>query len=605
MGNTLVTDSTRHAEGNAWTWSNDTLYHPFAEGRLSHAYFVGSIEHAILGMLPDVSGDLTEYASNHGSLMALYRDHEVPGIEGCRADVMVEMYDKDCIVGEAKASREDLCNRSHTNTQIQSYMSYLYKRHEDNPDIRCTLIIGVPFHLSSEARRIFNDNLRRLTRSDPDGFGASSPRSWLGFKVSTEIDGKDIPPLEGTLSEEELLGERSYGQYPLNGKCYKCVHGYMKIDALTLDPGNVRFDEHGREPTPDECLKKLLDEDDVKSNGMNTAIDRKRSFIDDRTINEELEVFVKESNGSRINLVVDGNSRLANCRDIVSRAHSAPGYEVVPVRMFSESSGITEEMIKDIKEHEQHKTILPHDKARIAINILEMLEAGGSYDDVRRRYIDLRSKDDGTIQSYADAVKALLKAGCDPEYMTMAYNPVWAIIVAERASCGTCRFKGFDMERIVERLVKETEDGGGFGDRYSNLSHAIATRRKTIKQQGQIRRWIEGEYDNDDEFGRDWKENGRRDHTIKPENLRKTLERMSKEAEGVRQCIKSLDSRPKGLHGRGGLTESAMHDIYNMSDWIISPLRDVRFIIKEARAAMENGDETGKSRKGDRHAAGA
>lgn len=580
-------------DGVTWKWSNDHTYHSYADGGLNHDYFVGAIEHLITNELPDVSDDLEAYAEGHGNLIAMYKDMRVPGIEDHRPDIMVEKFGEACFIGEAKGSKDDLCDRNHTNPQMDSYISYLYNQHEEmkhsKPSMRFAIIMGVPFCLSSEARRVFRSSVMRLSQADPEGFGMSNPEEWLEILIATELDGKDIPDPSRGFDDGDPLTENFPSRYTFDHKTYRCSLGYMDINSLTLDPHNVRFKDDREDPDQKECMRRLLTEGDVTSDKLNMALERKRTIIDDGNIHEPLDVFIHDVNGVTQNLVVEGNSRLANCKDIVERANSAPSYRIVPVRKFFEHDGITEEMMDDIKEHEQNKVVLPHDNARIAIDIADMLDSGKTCDDVRRRYSHLTKKTDGEITEYADAIHRARVAGCDPDYITSAYSPVWSVIVAVRNCRNTCNFKGFDMDIIVRRLVKEVQDGGKFGTRYSNLISAIGSKRKNQKQETQLRRWVQGEYESDEEFGEEWRKNGRYDKSeMKSSAVRGNLESILSTLIRADECIRTLYRRPgNGMRGRGGYNESSIEDLSRLGGDISALGGNIKSL---ADATLRDGD---------------
>lgn len=415
---------------------------------------------------------------------------------------------------EAKAKESDLSSQ-HTRDQICDYIVYLAESERENGK---HLIVSVPYQYDAIARSVVdkarkdaaNVLLQRgVLRKDEIG----NTLAEISVNITTEIDGKKIPVPDGW--ENVIALSTSDDVVCSNGRTYPVQIATVSIADLVYDNRNNRIvDTAGREWRQDDIQARLLDDANVEIKNRLKAFARRADIIGARCIKEQLDV-LRTSDGLLV--VIDGNSRLAFCRDITARSASAPGYDKVRVKIYDVADGVSASDINYIKNDKQHLTVLPHETvqdARVIYRKVDALiadEKCPKEEAVRRVVAWMKGVyGERIVEMSYNTIKMLIVYGIDDKTIDKIYYAA-SFIADLSPSCfsKSMRGKGITRENVVKRLTKiaagmeKNEIKGTYLSR-SVFDKTIGTAIKPIRKSDAViellSAWCKGAYDDPDEF---------------------------------------------------------------------------------------------------------
>ena len=308
--------------------------------------------------------------------------------------------DNTLILGEAKGTNSDLNKKDEKNKEQLHFISQILNMIKwIDENIKqgkqdAYILIGIPFILSSNARKlIYNSEIRRDILDDDfnplkngaEWFDTGNDDKFMHYITKNgnlikigfcyEITDKIIPAPYGYFSvnnHSEMMNDH-LTSITCNAKTYPVIDKWIDTndDKLRFDSENTRFYNIKTDGNPisysqEESFARLiseLDNDDKQNNHIQMT--RKNAFINDMTINEPLLCY-KDANDNII--VIDGNSRLANAREILKHAEKAAGYEYIHVNILQNVSRKEAEQMKDSA---QHQPIVQHSKIHTALKLYE------------------------------------------------------------------------------------------------------------------------------------------------------------------------------------------------------------------------------------------
>lgn len=238
----------------------------------------------------------------------------------------------------------------------------------------------MPFFLSSVARQILRKSLANgkwngwtysewFDESD-DHMMHIRPENGegeikMGFVY--EIDGKVIKNIKtekpGNVVEEAIYND---------GKEYKVRRHTLDIneskDKIKYALDNARYAGDSKQYDQKTAESELLGEFDNSEDGVD-ALTRKRAFLSGQCIQQPLFAYVDDHDDY---VVYDGNSRLANAREILRHSKKADGYAINTLIVLPK--GISQLELSYIKADAQQPAILKHSKSQRAIEIYRMAD---------------------------------------------------------------------------------------------------------------------------------------------------------------------------------------------------------------------------------------
>lgn len=376
--------------------------------------------------------------------------------------------DNTLILGEAKATDEDLNDKDKNNKeqnhfiiQMNNMITYIDENIKQGQS--AYILIGIPFVLSSTARKlIYNSDIRSSIMNDDfkpynnlfsnvnntnnvEWFDTGDDSKFMHYITNSgilikigfcyEFTDKYIPAPENFNS---TIMQTRKDSKTCNGKVYSYIDEWIRTDdnRLKFDPINTRFyniniTTGGVIPYSQEVsfarLISELDNDDKQTTHIQMT--RKNAFINDLAINEPL-LCNEDENGNII--VIDGNSRLANAREILKHAKAAPGYEYIRVHILQ---NVDHDEVEQMKDSAQHLPIVQHSKTNTAVRLYN--ESVNNFQQAMNDFtpgkygissIDVFEKSFYTMKAIADYIKKNnINDKPFTHYANKYYYPVYAI----------------------------------------------------------------------------------------------------------------------------------------------------------------------------------
>lgn len=375
------------------------------------------------------------------------------------------------ILGEAKATDKDLNDKdkndkeqNHFIIQLINMITYIDENIKQGQS--AYILIGIPYILSSTARKlIYNskirtdildddfkplnnnlfsnvnntDNAEWFDTGDDSKFMHYITNSGILIKIGFcyEFTDKYIQAPENFNS---TIMQTRKDSKTCNGKVYSYIDKWIRTDdsRLKFDPINTRFYNinittggvisYSQEVSFARLISEL-DNDDKQT--IHIQMTRKNAFINDLAINEPL-LCNEDENGNII--VIDGNSRLANAREILKHAKAAPGYEYIRVHILQ---NVDHDEVEQMKDSAQHLPIVQHSKTNTAVRLYN--ESVNNFQQAMNDFtpgkygissIDVFEKSFYTMKAIADYIKKNNINTNNKQltyYANKYYYPVYAI----------------------------------------------------------------------------------------------------------------------------------------------------------------------------------
>ena len=527
-----------------------TKYVPYIDddARLEHIDFVELAVEAIERMLDTNSIDT--YVKQHGNAASIRIDVDGQGQKTRTAssdscpDVVFDHVDLVHVIGEAKATLKDL-QSAHAAIQLRNYVRKLATI-DDESKLRY-LILSVPYQFAGTAKKIADNSLSKVMRDLNDDEVTAVPE----VRIVTEIDGKDIDTPDGWDVTLDAYAQPHSSVVSSGGKVYPVTGALMDINDLAFDDRNIRLlGIDGISLNTCDIKERLLDDANIEFKNVDKARARRSDIIGSRCIKSALDV-LHDASGAYV--VIDGNSRLAFCRDITERAASADSYRKVPVRIYDAANGIDADDINYIKNDRQHSTVLPHDTIRDAYTIYAKIDEllakkSASIDNAVRmmvKYYKGIYSDNIVRQSY-ETIKMLKENGVTND--AVIRNLYYAACLLSPASLPQSSFnramasRGVSRESVLEHLVElanrldDDQVKGSFLTKqyFEPVARAIKPVKKSQPVVDVIAKLVAGAYD--DEPSRFVS-----DIDTAKNDARKTKDVIEKKLTSIESAIKSLN----------------------------------------------------------------
>lgn len=384
-------------------------------------------------------------------------------------------------IGEAKANIDDVNAKNkhndmnHLESQCRDYLAYLMK----SSKIDKRLIISCPFETSSVVRQHVNAALD------------ACPHDGIVVEYVYEFIGQVINSPSG-LNRNPVNQVAGHGQEQVFNRMEHYDIMYIDVDSLKYDESNTRFfGNRANILSQSGCEEILLSESYAKYASQKAKTDnliRKREFKQYGAINRPLKVNHVSADDSLI--VIDGNSRLANARDILTHCKSAEGYRILECHVFHDLPEIDSDYLK---EHEQHQAISQHGKEQIALKMYEYHKQGFNDDDIAVIFSSQTYKKE-MIPIFIKSVEACIRAG-------FTYQEI---------GNGTCYGTAYDVisnyrnkkltktkEEIADYVLKHPEFNMDNAKLLYNLMKAV---NAGVNQNKALNNFINGEYSTPDEL---------------------------------------------------------------------------------------------------------
>lgn len=381
-------------------------------------------------------------------------------------------------IGEAKANLKDVnkhnANGYHLETQLVDYLTFM--SHQNKKDKR--IIVSCPFDASSIVMQHIDSafNECRENNIKLDGI-----KTELVYQTVDSI----IKPPENfeSMVPGTVIG---HGSEMIFGRMVP----YDIVCMSTMDPDllynafNTRLFGFSSELTQDDCHHNLLSESYAAnaSNGdklINHS--RKDAFMRYGMITKPLDVNMKSEHD---NIVIDGNSRLANARDILAHSKAAKGYETVTCRVFH---NLSDDESDYLKEHEQHQQISPHPDSRIALKMWEYKkEKHMSFKRIHEIYDYIQKPE--FIPIYVDSVDACFQSGYSKQDVSecSCYYTAYNVVSA---------YKNNKLSQPRQNIVNRVLANPEFNNKNASALYALMSSVNAGANQNKILdKFVKGEY---------------------------------------------------------------------------------------------------------------